>query len=247
MNNYRKRLKPLILICLSLFHLVSASQTIVSGTVYDSTKLYSISGVQVISTGGDTTITDSSGVYSINVNPNDSISFFYKDKSTINFAVNAIAETNAFDISLLVKVKEKYKPLKEIYVFSSYKKDSLENRITYYKTFNYNKPTLRSNYTPGYTAGLDVGELINIFRFRRNKHELQFQKRLLQEEEDKYVNYRFNARLIKRVTGLSGDMLIKYMTEYKPDYEFITGVSEVEYYEYILSTSATFKRQNNLN
>ncbi len=246
MNNARHSLKFFLLSCLFFFHMVSAAQTIVSGTVYDSTKLYSVSDVRVISTGGDTTRTDSAGLYSIKVNPGDSIAFFYGDKSTKNFAVNTIAETNAFDISLLVRVREKYKPLKEIYVFSSYKKDSIENRMTYYKTFNYNKPTLRSTYTPGYTAGLDVGELINIFRFRRNKHELQFQKRLQQEEEEKYVSYRFNARLIKRVTGLSGDMLIKYMAEYRPDYEFVTGVSEVEYYEYILSTAATFKKQNNL-
>jgi hypothetical protein len=234
--------KFFILIWLSLFHLLTKSQTIISGTVYDSTKLYSVSGVQVISTGGDTTVTDSAGVYHIKVLPQDSISFFYKDKSTLNFAVNTIAETSAFDISLLVRVKERYKPLKEIYVFSNYKKDSVENRITYYKTFNYNKPGLRSTYTPGYTAGLDVGELINIFRFRRNKHEQQFQKRLLQQEADRYVDYRFNSRLLKRVTGLSGDMLAKYMAEYRPDYEFVTGVTEVEYYEYILSTAATFKK-----
>ncbi|MEO7801880.1 MAG: hypothetical protein ABIR81_07765 [Ginsengibacter sp.] len=240
-------MKFFILMILSLFQLVSHSQITVSGTVYDSTKLYSLSNVKVTSTGGDTTKTDSAGVYHLKVNPGDSISFYYKDKSTLNFAVNTIAETNAFDISLLVRARERYKPLKEIYVFSSYKKDSAENRITYGKTFNYNKPTLRSTYTPGYTAGLDVNELINIFRFRRNKHELQFQKRLLQEEEDKYVSYRFNARLIKRVTGLSGDMLTKYMAEYKPDYEFVTGVSEVEYYEYILGTAATFKKQNNIN
>lgn len=246
MTNYRSSLKFFIIIILSLFYFVSESQIIVSGTVYDSTKLYSLSDVKVKSTGGDTTKTDSAGVYHIKVNQGDSISFFYKDKSTLNFAVNTIAETNAFDVSLSVRAKERYKPLKEIYVFSSYKKDSLENRITYNKTFNYNKPTLRSTYTPGYTAGLDVNELINIFRFRRNKHELQFQKRLLQEEEDKYVNYRFNARLIKRVTGFSGDTLTRYMAEYKPDYEFITGVTEVEYYEYILSTAATFKRQNGL-
>jgi hypothetical protein len=223
---------------------MAISQIIISGTVYDSTKVYSVSGVQVTSTGGDTTFTDSAGVYHIKVALQDSISFFYKGKSTLNFAVNTIPETNAFDVSLLVRTKEKYKPLKEIYVFSNYKRDSAENRIRYYKTFNYDKPTLRSSYTPGYTAGLDVGELINIFRFRRNKNQLQFQKRLLQEEEDRYVNYRFNSRLIKRVTGLSGEMLTKYMAEYRPSYEFVTGVTEVEYYEYILSTAANFKKQN---
>jgi hypothetical protein len=222
------------------------AQIVISGTVYDSTKLYAVSGVQVKSTGGAFTTTDSSGIYHIRASEKDSISFFYANKPTMKFPVKAITNYTEFDISLQVRVKEKYKPLKEIVIFSNYRQDSAENRLNYYKDFGYEKPTIRSNYTPGSSAGFDLDELINIFRFRRNKEHLQFQKRLIAQEQDRYVDYRFNTKLLKRVTGLNDTLVAKYKIEYRPTYEFITSVSEVEYYEYIIMTSDKFKREEGL-
>jgi hypothetical protein len=224
----------------------ATGQIIISGTVYDSTKLYSVSGVLVKSTGGAFSYTDSMGIYHIQVTDKDSISFFYANKPTLKFPVNTITNYNEFDISLRVRVKEKYKPLKEIVIFSNYKRDSAENRLAYSKIFDYDKPGIRSTYTPGSSAGFDLDELINIFRFRRNKQHLQFQKRLIEQEQDRYVDYRFSTKLLKRVTGLTDTMLDKYQIEYRPSYEFITSVSEVEFYEYILITSEKFKKDEGL-
>ena len=221
-------------------------QIIISGTVYDSTKLYSVTGVQVKSTSGTFTTTDSMGIYHIQVTDKDSISFFYANKPTLKFPVNTIPNYSEFDISLQVRVKEKYKPLKEIVIFSNYHRDSAENRLAYSNIFNYDKPTIRSNYTPGSSAGVDLDELINIFRFRRNKQQLQFQKRLIEQEQDRYVDYRFSTKLLRRVTGLSDTTLDKYKMEYRPSYEFIASVSEVEFYEYIIITSNKFKKDEGL-
>ncbi len=145
-----------------------------------------------------------------------------------------------------VWVQEKYKPLKPVYIFSNYRKDSAEKRMTYSKIFNYDKPGIRSTYTPGSSAGLDINELINIFRFRKNKQTLQFQKRIIQQEQDSYIEYRFNSTLLKRITGLNGLMLGKYRSEYRPSFEFLTSISEVEFYEYIITTSRKFKSGNGL-
>jgi hypothetical protein len=223
-----------------------AAQIVISGTVYDSTKLYSVSGVTVKSTGGTSTITDSMGIYHIQVSDKDSISFFYANKPTLKFPVSAIPDYNEFDISIQVRVKEKYKPLKEIVIFSNYKHDSIENRLAYSKIFDYDKPGIGSTYTPGSSAGFDLDELINIFRFRRNKEQLRFQKRLIEQEEERYVDYKFNTKLLKRVTGLSDTMLVKYKREYRPSYELITGISELEFYEYIIITSNKFKKDEGL-
>ncbi len=76
---------------------------------------------------------------------------------------------------------------------------------------------------------------------------LVFQKRLVENEEDKYVNYKFNSILLKRVTGLTGTLLDKYIMQYKPTYEFIVTATELEFYEYILSTAYKFKKQEGLN
>jgi hypothetical protein len=106
---------------------------------------------------------------------------------------------------------------------------------------------LHSTYTPGSPPGLDIDELINIFRFRRNKMNLVFQKRLIEEEQDKYVNYKFNNTLIKRVTGLSGVLLDKYKLLYTPSYEFLIIATELEFYEYILNTASQFKKKEGIN
>jgi hypothetical protein len=223
-------------------------QIIISGTVYDSTKLYVVPGVIVRSTGGGSTITDSLGIYHINTNEKDSISFYYANKPTQKFPVKDIGNYNDFDISIQTRVFEKYKLLKEVKVYSkNYRQDSAENRQSYSKIFDHQKPGIKSTYTPGGPAGLDIDELINIFHFRRNKMNLAFQKRLIEEEQDKYVDYKFNNKLLKRVTGLTGDTLEKYKREYKPPYEFIATATELEFYEYILKSADQFKKQEGIN
>jgi hypothetical protein len=219
------------------------SQIQVSGTVYDSTKLYVVPAVEVFSTSGASTLTDSVGSYTIDVSESDSISFFYAGKFTLKFPVKTIANYSAFDISLRVRVKEKYKLLKGVTVYTdTYKRDSLENRITYSKIFGHDNPTVRSTYTPGGAAGLDLDELIGMFQFKKNKQNLAFQKRLMDEEQDRYVDYRFNSKTISRITGLTGDTLSRYKKLYRPSYDFVSRSTLTEFYKYILSTSYSFKK-----
>ena len=225
----------------------ASGQIIISGTVFDSTKLYVVPGVNVTSTSGLVTTTDSLGAYHINASKGDSISFFYKGKSTVKFPVETIGNYNAFDISLRVKIRDKYKLLKGVTVFAdTYRRDSIENRISYAKIFNLENPTLRSNYEPGAAAGLDLDQLIGIFQFKKNKQNLAFQRRLVDEEQDRYVNYRFSSKVIKRITGLSGDTLTKYKKLYRPSYLFVISSTLPEFYQYILNTSYAFKREEGI-
>lgn len=221
---------------------------LVSGTVYDSTKLYVVPGVIVYSTTGTRAVTDSLGAYHILTKETDSINFFYNGKPTIKFPVKTINNYTAFDISLRVRVKEKYKLLNPVTVFlNSYQYDSLENRETYAKIFGQEKPTIRSTYEPGGPAGIDIDGLIGMFQFRKNKQNLAFKNRLIQEEEDRYVDYRFSSNTISRATGLKGEALEKYKKLYRPTYFFVVNSTLTQFYEYILNTSYRFKRQEGIN
>ena len=235
----------------SLFQVLQVTkvtgQIIISGTVYDSTRLYVVPGVNVAGTSGVLTTTDSLGAYHINVSENDSLSFFYRGKSTVKFPVKTIGNYTAFDISLRIRVNAKYKLLQGITVFANtYHRDSLQNRMEYSKIFNLENPTLRSTSSPGEPAGLDIDELINIFHFRKNKQNLAFQKRLVEDEQDHYVDYRFNSNLIHRITGLGGDTLTKYKKLYRPSYFFVVSSTLTRFYEYILNTSYIFKREEGI-
>ncbi|MDQ2719241.1 MAG: carboxypeptidase-like regulatory domain-containing protein [Bacteroidota bacterium] len=225
----------------------ASCQIAISGTVYDSSKIYEIPGVNVYSTSGSSAITDSLGAYHINVSETDSLRFFYQGKSTIKFPVKNMNNYTAVDISLRVRVNEKYKLLQGVTVFSdTYRRDSLENRVSYSKVFGREKPTIRSTYEPGGPAGLDVDALIGMFQFKKNKQNIAFQKRLVDDEKEQYINYRFNSKTITRITGLHGDTLLKYKTLYRPDYFFVTTSTLAEFYEYILNTSYAFKKENGI-
>jgi hypothetical protein len=84
-----------------------------------------------------------------------------------------------------------------------YKLDSVQNRQEYAKYFNFRKPTLRissnPNYNPGgLTAGFDLDEIINMFRTRRNRNLAFLQKRLLDEEQNKYIDRRFSKLFVRK-------------------------------------------------
>ena len=224
-----------------------AAQILISGNVYDSSKLYAIPGVNVFSTSGSGTITDSTGAYHLYVNNGDSIRFSYNGKSTVKFPVKTIKNYNSFDISLRVRVKEKYKLLNPVTVFTdSYEKDSLENREAYSKIFGGETSGIHSTYDPGGAAGLDLDAIIGMFQFRKNKQQLAFKNRLLDEEEERYIDYRFSSKTISRITRLEGDTLEKYKKLYRPNYYFVANSTLAEFYQYILNTSYAFKKQEGI-
>lgn len=226
----------------------AAGQFTVSGRVFDSTKLFVVPGVEVYATSGSFALTDTLGAYQIKAQSGDSIYFFYGGKYTHKFPVKDIKNYSSFDISILARVEQKYKLLKGVTVFTpSYRKDSLENRIAYQEVFGRNKPGIKPTYEPGGAAGLDLDALIGVFQFRKNKHRKAFQHRLIEEEQDRYIDHKFSARTVSRVTHLQGDSLRTYMKIYRPSYDFVAYSTLVQFYRYILQTSYAFRKSAVIN
>ncbi len=242
MTNFLKSYLGLLFV--SLVSLTTEGQLTISGTVYDSTKIVPINNVIVKSSCGEIAFTDSTGRYKIAVEKNDSLVFIYRNKKTQKFAVDQIKTFDDFDVSLQIKVAEKFRTLKEVRVYGkSYAEDSIENRNSYSKIFDYEKPGISTGISPySGAAGLDLDEFINIFRFRRNKQMSYMQQRLLNEEQERYVDYRFNKTLIKRITGISGENLDKFVLLYRPSYEFTIRSNIPVFYQYILNCSYQFKK-----
>lgn len=231
----------LLLLVTGLVSLSVQGQTyLVKGVVYDSSRNYPLELVSVMATSGNGTVTNAEGYYEIRVTEKDSIWFSYLNKPTIKFPVIKISNPMQFDISLQVSVPV----LKEVKVFPrNYKLDSIRNRQEYAKVFNYQKPGLKM-VTPQYGAGVgfDLNELINVFRFRRNKSMLSFQQRLLLEEQEKFIDYRFNKALVRRLTLLEGAELDRFMQVYRPTYLFTKYSGDYEFRYYIKQSLYRYKR-----
>ncbi|GAC1451785.1 MAG: hypothetical protein NVSMB7_14430 [Chitinophagaceae bacterium] len=188
--------------------------------------------VSVLSTSGTGTVTDSSGYYTILVNETDSIWFSYLNKPTPRFAVSAINMFNGFDISLHVPITE----LKEVKVMPrNYKRDSIQNRLDYAKAFDFQKPGISlSNPSSGaFGVGVDLDAFINMFNFRKNRRMAHFQQRLIQEEQDKFIDHRFTRALVRKITKLTGEEQEDFMKRYRPSLEFTSTSTDYEFAEYI--------------
>ena len=221
------------------------SQLTISGTVYDSTKTIFIKDVVIKSSSGSLALTDSNGHYDIVVRETDSLTFIYNYKPTAKFSVKEINNIGAFDISLHIHAAEKFRTMKEVRVYAkSFRQDSIENRQQYDKIFKYSKPgiSLTNDANTG-AAGLDVNELINIFRFKRNRQLRRMQERLEEQEKENYINYRFNKVTVRRITHLEGKDLETFMNEYRPDFGFTETSSMIDFYQYILNASYQFKKE----
>lgn len=227
---------------LNFFYLSVTAQVTVSGTVYDASKKNPVENVVIKSSAGKIAITDTLGRYNIKVDSADSLVFVYLNKSTQKFFVSQISNPQSFDISLQVNVKSKYNTLKEVVVISkSYQQDSVENRELYADFYNFRKPSFQTNVSPDGAVGADLDEIINIFRFKRNKRLKALRSRLEKQEQDKYVAYRFNKRFVGRITQLQGAELDSFMVKYLPSYEFASTADEVTFNRYVLNASYAFK------
>jgi hypothetical protein len=234
------KLPVLFFCCVGCLAAISAkSQVNLSGTVSDYFSKMPLDAVTVETSSGHYAISDSLGRYTINTEKKDSVWFSYLNKKTMKYIVDTITHPQSFDIALYIDVRW----LPEVRVQSrDYKLDSIENRQTYANIFNYRKPGLRfsqstptaNNYVPGsVTAGLDLDEIINSFRFKRNREMLAFQQRLIQDEQDKYIDHRYSKFLVKKLTNLDGKELEDFMNIYRPSYDEVLAMNDLELGYYV--------------
>ncbi|MFZ9387444.1 MAG: carboxypeptidase-like regulatory domain-containing protein [Chitinophagaceae bacterium] len=211
----------------------------IRGTVYDSSRNYPLEAVSVLSSSGKGTSTNAEGNYEIYVGAQDSIWFSYLGKPTMKFPVATIYNTLQFDISLHINIPT----LREVKIRPrNYRQDSLQNREDYAKIFNFQKPKLKT-VTPQYGAGvgLDLDEIINMFRFRRNRSIASFQKRLLEQEQEKFIDNRYSKALVRRLTLLTGDALDRFMKTYRPAYTFTRFANDYDFQSWIKYAFARYQ------
>ena len=203
----------------------------IHGTVYNMYRTKPLDGVSVMSTSGRGTATDSNGNYALVVDLKDSISFSYLGKATMKYPIKEINYYSGFDISLHVDPVE----LKEIRVTpKNYRDDSIQNRKDYEKIFDYKKPGFKiTDGSGGLGAGVDLNSLIEMFERNKINRTKAFQRRLEDEEQDKYVDHRFARSVVLKITHLEGDELDSFMMRYRPSYAFCKKATDYDLYDYI--------------
>jgi hypothetical protein len=229
-----KQALPILLAVLTLARHSAFGQVEVHGTVYDRSRYFAMPGVSVMSTSGQGTMTDSTGKYHLLVSRKDSVFFSYLGKATVKFPIRNIDPNSPMDISIAVAVDSL--PLVVVRP-KAYRYDSMENRDEYRKVFDY-EPDYMGQGEGGAGINLDM-----LFGARRNRQMLALKARLIEEEQDKYVDYRFNRSLVRRITGLDPPALDLFIRMYRPTYEFIKSCeNDYDFYKYIKDCGIYFSR-----
>ena len=233
----------LLFSCIS-FSSVKAQMRTISGVVYDISGRRPIEAV-IVQSRFTRTQTDSLGRYLITLQAKDSLTFSLFGKNTQKFSVDDIDDPSNFNIMIHVTGVD----LPEVTVRNRYYRyDSIQNRIDYAKYFNYEPPGLKlsnqQNFfgNGGVTIGFDVNELINMFRFKRNRNLQFLQNRLLYQEQEKYINYRFTKRFVQKLTKLDGIRLDLFMDYCKPSYPTLALLNDLELGVYIQQKLAQFNQ-----
>jgi predicted transport protein len=230
---YKLLLNILLVFVAQLVFAQKSNLLLVSGTVYDVTQRNPIEAVSVLSSNGKKTVTDSLGKYTILVSNKDSIWFSMLGKATNKYPVDTIKNLDAFDVMIHLRVGD----LPPVTIRNKYyRQDSIANRQAYAKVFNFKKPGLSlssanpNTYIPGQvTVGLDLQELISMFQFKKNRSIAKLKERLLKQEQDKYIDYRFNKNFVRKITKLTGKELDVFMNAYRPNYEFLLTLNDLEF------------------
>ncbi len=78
---------------------------------------------------------------------------------------------------------------------------------------------------------------------KHNQAIWDFQKEFEFYQQQKYIDFTFNPKLVNTITGLSGDSLQVYMQMFRPTYQQLRGMNEYTYYNYIKITATSFRER----
>ncbi len=208
-----------------------------------------LGNIMLETSSGTTSFTKSSGMFTIQYKPHDTLFFYYQGKRTVSYLTDTIAHENFIVPLFMVRnrvmegAKSRFNPAlmpndtsyNNVTVQArNYSQDSLARRQEYGKAFGYTKPKMKfgQDWTP---VSLNVGKLYETLNGKKKKQNQMLKDNLLREEQEGYVTNRFNPTFVKKAlkNNISETALEDFMKSKRPKYEDIVGMSELEFTDYV--------------
>ena len=219
-----------------LFFTPAFAQKNIQGRIYSGATDSVIASASVHNlTTKQSALASKDGRYSIPASENDIVIFSASGFLTDTVKVEFYMLLTPHDVTLPLKVTT----LSAVQLLSSYQKDSLERRNDYAEIFN-NQKNITGGNRPTDGVGISISPLSYFSKQAKQKRQLR--KRLLQQEQDDYVDRSFPAGWVARLTGLSGDSLNLFMYRYRPSYDFCRDTDRAGMTVYISEKLKEFRK-----
>jgi hypothetical protein len=119
--------------------------------------------------------------------------------------------------------------------FTDFKHDSLYYRALF-------KKQLESPVVTGWRAFQSPISALS----KSNRDLIRFKEEYAWLEQQKYVDYTFNEKLVAQLTGLAGDSAKQYMRRYRPSYEMLRAMPEYDFFTYVKRTVYMWRERQRL-
>ncbi len=174
-------------------------------------------------------LSEENGNYRIQAVPGDHIAF-----SSVGYKADTVTVTaSLLTASYAVYLDIKPVTLQAVRVgeLSNYQLDSIDRR----KEYGWVYDRSATPHIEKERQGDGVGVGINIFRNTGSaaKERERLLKRLQKEEQDFYVDSRYNRDYVAKYTHLKGDSLKDFMKKYRPSYDYCRKAATVDILVYI--------------
>jgi hypothetical protein len=175
-------------------------------------------------------LSDEDGSYRIPAAPGDHIAF-----SSVGYVADTLTVTASLltaNCPIYLDIRPQELQAVRVGQFSNYQLDSMDRRKEYAWVYDHeNTP----RFARDRQGGDGVGITMNIFRNSSSaaKQRIHLEKRLAKEEEDYYVDSRYNKDYVAKITHLKGDSLKDFMRRYRPSYDYCRKAANVDILVYI--------------
>lgn len=217
-----------VLLLLCAVH--SNAQQFLTGKIYRKNSTEALVSVSIHNISAQRyDLSEESGSYRIQVVPGDHVSF-----SSVGYIADTITVTAAMltaDYPVYLDVRAQTLAAARVGQFSNYQLDSMDRRKEYAWVYDHgNTPRMEHE-----RKGDGVGVTLNIFRnaSSKEKQREKLEKRLEKEEQDYYIDSRYNKDIITKYTHLKGDSLTNFMQKYRPSYDYCRKAANVDILVYI--------------
>jgi hypothetical protein len=219
------------LLCAKTF----AQETSVSGIIFDTDSKDRLSRVNIQNlTTGTSVYNNINGVFTIDATPGDKLVF----KQAEHFADTVKIQSY---IPLAIYLRRISIQLKQVNIFDTLM-DPQKRMAQKKRDYNIIYGSIAGKdfltLTPGAGVGLGIDAIYNSLS-RRGRNAAHLRETIENDFRRDVVDYRFNRTMVGRITGLKGQELTDFMTQYRPGYYFLANVSE---YEFITSIKTNLRR-----
>ena len=219
------------LVLLLACSLHSWGQQFLTGKVFKKNSTEFLISVSIHNiTGQRYDLSEENGSYRIQAAPGDHIAF-----SSVGYVADTVTVTASLltaEYTVYLDVRAQTLQAVRVGEFSNYQLDSMDRRKEYAWVYDHdNTPHVARD-----RQGADgVGVTLNIFRNSGSAaHQRKdLKKRLEKEEEDYYVDSRYNKDYVSKMTHLKGDSLLQFMRRYRPSYDYCRKAANVDILVYI--------------